>query len=139
MLNKNGAPAEKCADRGEKFQISAAHRFARNLQFAHDAGDAIDLIERQCFLADRDAIVVTLQRHISQSAAINRGVVAVQQQKIFFAREVIAPQTALFADDEFRIVACARPTERRWLREPNVLFSEHFFAALENEPENSVT
>ena len=36
---QNRAPAKKCADRGEKFQVAAAHCLARNHQLARDAGN----------------------------------------------------------------------------------------------------
>ena len=58
---QNRAPSQERADGREKFQVAASHRFARNLKFAHHAGDLLQLVESDFFSLDRDPVVMKSQ------------------------------------------------------------------------------
>jgi hypothetical protein len=82
---------------------------------------------------------VEAQRRVSKLASVDHRSVAMQQQHVFLAREVITPEAAIFADDEVRVIAIPRPGKRRRRVEPDLLFAEGQLAAFEDEPEQGVT
>src|SRR5581483_2448172 len=92
---QNGAPAEERADAGEKFQIAATHGFARNDELARGAGNFGDVIELEGAAFDRDAIVVKLERDFVVNVVVDLRVIALEQQPVALAREMVAPQTLL--------------------------------------------
>src|SRR5438067_5926717 len=65
--------------------------------------------------------------------------VAVENELIGLAREVIAPQSLFLAHDEIGVVAFARPGKSRGRIEPDPFFAENFFAGFEHDPQNDVT
>ena len=73
------APAQEGADGREEFQVAASHRFARNLQLAHDAGYLVHGIEQDFFVADRDPVVVKAQVRLAEIATVNDCFVAKQE------------------------------------------------------------
>src|SRR6266480_3130015 len=104
-----------------------------------NAGNLVDGVEQELVAADANTIVVELQDLISENAIVDLRFVAVEQEAIFLARKVIAPQTAFVADDEIGIVAMPRPIE--WSRpiQFHPLFSEGDLSAFEHDPQNHVT
>ncbi len=60
---KDCAPSEKCADGREKFQVAAAHGFARDLKLAHHPSDLIERIEDKLLLSNSHPIVIKFQRN----------------------------------------------------------------------------
>ena len=58
-----------------------------------------------------------------------------QEHPIAFAGEMVAPEFALFADDELSVVIFPHPTEGGRGLEPDLSFAEGELSALEHEPE----
>src|SRR5882724_10249026 len=133
------APPEKCSDAREKFQIAAAHGFARNFQLADDAADSIEGVEGDLFGAEVHPVVMKPKIGGAKIALGDDGLVAMQNELVGFARKIIAPQTLFFADHEIGVVTFARPTERRRPFEFDSFLAENFFASLEHQPEQHVT
>jgi hypothetical protein len=69
----------------------------------------------------------------SEIALIHDRSVAMQQEDVFFAREIVAPETAIFPNDEVSVIAITRPCKRRRGIEPDLLFAERQLAAFEDE------
>src|SRR4029077_7107169 len=134
-----GAPSQKCANRGEEFQVAATHRFARNLELMHDAGNFGEIVEHKFIAFYGDAIVMKVQCRISISVIVDLCFVALEQQSIFFACEMVAPQTLFAADHEIGVVTLSFPGKRRRRVETNSFFSKSDFARLQNDQKNQIT
>src|SRR4029450_1707139 len=79
-----------------------------------------------------------IQGHSGITMIVNLHLVAIEQQSIFLAREMIAPQ-ALFAPDyEIGVVFTFCPGERRRSIETNPLSSKGDFACFQNDQEDHV-
>src|SRR5437762_2082341 len=136
---QDSAPPEKRSNAREKFEIAAAHRFARNFQLADDTADSIERVEGELFGAEVHPVVMKPKIGGAKIAVGDDCFVAMQNELVGFARKVIAPQTLFFADHEIGVVTFARPTEGRRPFEFDSFLAENFFAGLEHHPEQDVT
>src|SRR5205807_3618801 len=119
QTEQHRAPAKKCADRSEKFQVAPSHCFSRDYQLASDAGNVCYVIEHQRAAFDVDAIVAKVQRHIAERLTIDVGLIAFEHQAIFFPRKIIAPWTFFSAHHEIGVLAAFGPRERHRRVEPD--------------------
>src|SRR5438477_544298 len=83
----------------EQIQVAASHRFARNFQLTHHAGNLLQRVERNFFALERDPIVMKTQRGFADVARLDRRIVAMENEKIALARKIFAPQSLLLTND----------------------------------------
>src|SRR5207237_9778750 len=136
---EDGAPAEKRADAGEELQVAAPHGFARNVQLASHAADSVEAVERDPFVAEIHPVVMEPEIGRAEIALADDRFVAMQNELIGFAREVLAPQPLLFAHREIRVIAFARPGKWRRSIKLDSFLSENFFPGFEHDQEKDVT
>src|SRR5438105_9671583 len=104
-----------------------------------NARNLIDRVEHELVAADADTIVVELEDPISENAMVDLCFVAMKQEPVFLAREVIAPQTAFLADDKIGVVAMPRPMKWSWSIQLHSFLAKGDLSALEDDPQNHVT
>src|SRR4030095_696742 len=132
--------AKKRADRGEKFQVAAAHCLPRDHQFACEARNVRDIIEHQHVAVGAHAVVMESQCHASVLAIIDLNFVALENKAIFFTREIFAPETFFSAYNEMSVVVFAFcPRKRCRTVEFDSFPAKRDLSRFENDPENHVT
>ena len=87
----------------------------------------------------RDAIVAKVQRYIPIRVVVDPGLIAREQESIFFARKIIAPQTFFSAYDEISVIPAFCPRERRRRIESNAFSSKSDFARFQDNQKDHVT
>ncbi len=87
----------------------------------------------------RDAIVAKVQRYIPMCVVIDPDLVALEQQPIFFARKIIAPQTLFSAYHEISVIPAFCPRERRRRIESNPFSPKSDFARFQDNQKNDIT
>src|SRR5437879_606719 len=70
---------------------------------------------------------------------VDRDLIALEQQSIFFPRKVVAPQTCFSAHHEISVIVTFCPREGRWRVESNSFSPKSNFARFQHNQENHIT
>src|SRR6476660_9310291 len=85
-----------------------------------------------------DAIIAKRQHYLSVFAIINPNFIAMEQQLIFFAGKIFAPETFFGAHDEMSVVVAFCPRERRRPVELDPFSAKSNLSRFQNDPKNHV-
>ena len=98
-----------------------------------------EVVEHQHVTVGADTIITKSQRHVSVFAIINLNFIALEQQTIFFTREIFAPETFFSAYNEMSVIIVAFcPREGRGSVELDSFSAKRDFTRFKNDPKNHV-